>query len=130
MLVCGLGVLVVDTLEDADIVRMALERHWDTFSVRMVTGHALRELLVIMALIGLATRAAWTLPFVLGAGLHGLFLRSGYFIGAEGIPWTSFATWFVVFDMVWRAALLVWVAPRLLTLFREEVDRHRKALPS
>ena len=118
---CGLVVLACDLIDDADILRMSLERAFDPFSLRMIAGHCIREGLVVTSLVALRTRADWAMPFALASALHGLFFRSGYFLGSNGFPPLSAPTIITIFDMLWRAALLIWVIPLHYAGLREEV---------
>jgi len=93
----GLVILLVNGYEDVGIFRDG--------DPRQIAGHAVREALVAGAVCGLLwPRPGWV-PFMAGAGLHGLFVWWGYFSEARdawGLPWT----WFGVSDVGWRCAVL------------------------
>jgi hypothetical protein len=109
----GLAILCADLVEDVRIVHLAAGHGWDGGALRDVVGHAIREFLVASAVVAIALDWIWALPLVLGAALHGLFYLSGWFIGAEGMRWTSPHAWCVLADIGWRLGLVAWAAPRV-----------------
>ncbi len=106
LLVVGAVILAADLVEDFRILRQAFDQHWAEENVRMVIGHAIREILVVLSLVAIARDSGRMVPYVIGAALHGLFFRSGYFIGVDRVPWSTPLTWLVLGDMAWRLGLL------------------------
>lgn len=127
LLAVGCCVLVVELGEDVQIVAQARAAGWDADAWRVVAGHALRETLVVTALISVYSNGAFMVPFALGAALHGLFFRSGYFVGAGDIPWGSTYTWVALIDMGWRLGLLVWVGVRFPALVNDLRGKEERA---